>query len=126
MRLGPSALLTPDQAALQLSGPVFYLLAGFAQPVFPQSSTSAPSPFVLIRRVRGAPGGLMIAPRFPVSVDGKQWRVAVIPVLEDPRFQIDAPMVQANLIAGGERTLLNEIGEALRQSFVAAGYGPVV
>ena len=124
MRLGPAALLTPAQAEEQLPGPVFYLLAGFARPVFPQSTPCAPSPFVLIEKHQEAPGSLMIAPRFPVSVNADQWREAVVPVLEDPRFQVTTPIVQAALIVGGERGLLREIGAALRQSFVDAGYGP--
>lgn len=123
-RLGPGRLLTPEQAEEQLAGPVFYLLAGFAQPVFPQSTLTAPSPFVLIQRIKGVPWTLEIAPRFPVSVNGKQWRTAVVPVLESPGYQKNTVMFRSALQNGNYRDLLAQIGASLRQSFLDAGYGP--
>ena len=123
-RLGPAALISPQQAEDRLSGPVLYLLAGFVRAVFPQSSNSAPSPFVYIQPVRNAPWSLEIAPRFPVSINSKQWHLAVVPVLEDPRWQFNSTMIKRSLESGNQREVLQQVGAALRQSFEAAGYGP--
>ena len=121
--LGPAQFLTPEQAEEQLATPVFFILAGFAQPSFPHSSTASQSPYVLINRM-GKPAELRHSPRFPISVNWKQWRDAVVPVLEDPRFEVRAPMTRRTIESGSINEAVRLIGAALRQSFTAAGYGP--
>ena len=55
----------------------------------------------------------------PVSVDWRQWRTGVIPVLEDERWRTGL-----NSILKIDETLLTLMGGALRQSFEDAGWGP--
>lgn len=115
---GLGANLTPAQARVQLSGPVLLILQGGAVPIFPQTSLAAPSREV---RIVLLPGRRMQASAdvYPKIVGGKQWDVAVAPVLEDPRWQSPAfkflpPEVQRAMV-----------GEALALSFHAQGYGPL-
>ncbi len=117
-RNGQGANLTPVQARQQLSEPVLEILRGSAIPVFPHTSLAAPSEVV---RIQLLPGNLQGrgSVLYPFFVGGKQWDVAVVPVLEDPRWISEAfrllPMeLQRNLV-----------GEALALSFHNQGYGPL-
>ena len=123
-RLGPARLLTPEEAETQLAGPAFLLLAGIAQPVFPESSVAAPSSFVIIQRVRPSPRPFLPAIQLPVSINYEQWRDAVIPVLENPTFQVQSTVVRGALVADSGNEVVRQIGRALYQSFTDAGYGP--
>lgn len=116
---GQGANLTPGQARVQLAGPVLLILQGGAVPVFPQTSIAAPSREVRILQLPGRRARVVSADIYPVIVGGKQWDVAVAPVLEDPRwvspaFRFLPPEVQRSVV-----------GEALAMSFHQQGYGPL-
>ena len=60
---------------------------------------------------------------FPMVVNGKQWREAVVPVLEDDRFRTMIPLYATGLDLHRLDVLVSLIGKALRVSFTEAGYG---
>lgn len=121
-RLGAARLYTPEEAQDLLAAPVLFILMGKAEVHFPDSSVAAPSGFVHVSR-KGKAFGLRYLPRFPVTVQWKQWDVAVVPVLQDPRFDVRSPLNRRAIDDGNLRDLINKIGLALKQSFEAAGYG---
>lgn len=122
-RLGPASILSPAQARDLLAAPVLFLLMGKAEAHFPDSSTAAPSGFVHVTR-KGNSFGVLYLPRFPITVHWKQWNEAVVPVIQDPRFNIKSPLNRRAIADGNLRELIDRIGLALEQSFEAAGYGP--
>lgn len=98
------------------------VLAGLAEPVFPLSNRGNQSPFVLVIRTKiGDPYGLGFA--LPVSVLARQWQDAVVPVLQDPRWDLDNPLIAAWLARSPDE-VLSLLRGALEQAFVAAGWGP--
>lgn len=113
--------LTPEEAAEQLAIPVFHILTGLASPVFPGSTHSGPSPVVKIQ-IGGRPNYRLTDKQYVVSVNAAQWMNAVIPVLEDERWKVQAPLMKTALYNGRFNDQLALIGAALRASFVEAGY----
>jgi len=124
-RLGPARFYSSTEAQELLAGPLFYILAGHAEVQFPSSSRAAPAPFVRIIRTSQL-FGLRYLPRFPVTVQWKQWKDAVVPVLSDPRWDIQNPLNKRALSDGNVDDLIHQIGQAVQQSFQAAGYGSAI
>lgn len=118
---------TPAQARNLLALPVFAVMRGQAVPIFPGTSLAGPSGLVGIFRLPGnscrqLPVGKGLV--LPVWLNDRQWERAVVPVLQDPRFQGSNLMFQAT--ASNNLTYLVEaIGNELALSFHAAGYGPL-
>jgi hypothetical protein len=72
--------------------------------------------------VRGASRASSDVPSvvLPFPVEWRQWRTAVVPVLEDETWRVDNPLWR-----DGERSeYLRLLGRALRASFESAGWGP--
>ena len=122
-RSGPGTYLTSLEAQEQLTLPVVYILAGKAFPVFPKTSGSRPSPFVIIQ-VKSRMANLDAPLGFPITVNGEQWRNAVVPVIEDERWRPREPLFARAIQDGRIKQFLDEVGAALRFSFQQAGYGP--
>lgn len=114
-RKGAGQNLTPQQARKDLAPKVLAILEGKAVPIFPQTSIAAPSPLVRIHLLPGMVGSLA---GYPYIVGGKQWDVAVVPVLEDPLWEQPAFKNQK------ESVKISQLGAALEQSFRENGYGP--
>jgi len=84
-RTGKDAIRTPEEIRRDLTLPVYYILIGQASVSFPFSSTSGPSQFVTIVRVRpDRDDGHEV--EFPVFVNYLQWNDIVVPILQDPRW----------------------------------------
>ena len=119
--------LTPKEAQDRLAAPVYAILAGQAQAVFPTSNLASTSSLVGIfghsgMSCRISPNGKTVT--LPVWVNEHQWHRAVLPVLQDPRWDNSLPVWQ--LTANNNlTTLVDIIGTALAQSFHDAGYGPL-
>lgn len=58
----------------------------------------------------------------PFPVNWRQWKTAVVPVLEDEMWR--GPIIQGMLKRGETTTCLQLLGSALRVSFEEAGWGP--
>lgn len=120
-------LLTPIEAEQQLAIPCVLILAKVAQPVFPIGNRGAPSLSVLIQRVKDYDVGdlPLTASMLPMMVDWRQWRTAVVPVLEDEVWKTTNPITTGLLRAhGGADRLVDLMGRALKDSFISAGWGP--
>lgn len=120
-------ILSPSEAKEVLTIPCLLLLGGVAKLVFPTSTRSTPSVGVWI--VRTSPQDVSgrsasLTGSLPVVVDWRQWKTAVVPVLEDESWRLTAPVLAGMLMVGEAPSLVNLFGEALRASFVAAGWGP--
>ena len=91
---------------------------------FSNTNVGNPSTFVTLVQVR--PGefyGLKI--HFPVVCNGLQWEQAVLPVISDPKWNTRSPLNQRRLCSSnGGQEMAYQIGLALEESFVLAGYGP--
>jgi len=124
-REGLGANWTPQQAKDKLALPVMYVFLRMAVPIFPGTSRASVSRLVQIRptvRQEELLTGLKCG--FPTTLNWKQWETAVVPVLTDPRFQIDKPVIK-EMIDRNPREYAALIGSALGVSFNAAGYGPL-
>ena len=93
-------------------------------PVFPNRDRGTPSPTVLLVKIKEtAPYGLTPGV-LPFPVEWRQWRTAVVPVLEDDRWRVRGnPLNEATLRVGGVGDFLGQIGKALRVAFEDAGWG---
>lgn len=60
---------------------VYLIVKGLAYPVFPNSRPSRPSEWVDLTPISVIPEGFRTL--FPIRIDGEQWRLVVVPVLED-------------------------------------------
>lgn len=120
-RIGRGKLITTAEAETVLSIPVFYILHGRAKPVFPFTDVSSPSGFVLIIRTGDIPRRHIS--HFPTTVHWKQWQEAVVPVLQDDRWEARTPLFSRALQDGNIDHLLNLLTGAIRVSFDNAGYG---
>jgi hypothetical protein len=102
----------------------FYLLAGGAFAEFPFSRVSAPS--ALVRIVRGIQGLLRSGDQgvFPIEVGWRQWKYAVVPVLEDPAWAVKIPVNSARLLQNRIAEYISLLESALIQSYRAAGFLP--
>lgn len=115
--------MTAEQAGETLAVPVFYSLIGAGFIRFPLSSAGAPSRFAEI-----APqSGKTTFPSYPflsARLNEKQYKTALIPVLENPSLKADVP-VNAVLVAGGDSAVgpyIERVKQAIVASFTAAGY----
>lgn len=111
-------LRTADELSEVLAAPIYFILAGKAEPTFPQSFTAAPSYDVLIRWTTGnLPPGAETT-RLPVYVHWKQWKEVCVPLLEDPTYLPTNPLWLCR-----QEELLVTIQGSLQSRAVAAGYG---
>ncbi len=112
-------LLSPEEAERLLPEVCYLILRGSAQPLFPLGSRSRPSQIVVVSAINTDSSLL------PMSINWKQWRTAVVPVLEDPRWGVRNPIVSATLSTeDGISNYLSLLGKALKQSFTSSGWGP--
>lgn len=118
---------TPDIRFLrELATACFYILAGQATPVFPNSTVAAPSR--IVRVVRTFSGRSLIRAGekslFDLEIDWIYWNDAVVPVLEDIRFDLTNPLNQsrAKIESGG--IFIRDIEFALVESFREQGFLP--
>lgn len=81
-RAGKGQILSVQQLAERLAVPCFYILVGKAVAAFPESSTPSPSSFVQIVRI-GPVAKTVDVSMFPVTVNWRQWRDIVVPLLEE-------------------------------------------
>jgi len=119
--------MTPKEAKDALALPVYAILAGQAQAVFPTSNLASTSSLVGIFAHSGTSCRVRANGRtmtLPVWVNDRQWHRAVLPVLQDPRWDNSLPVWNA-LASYNLTTLVEMIGNALAQSFHDAGYGPL-
>ncbi len=130
-RLGAGANLTPDQAKKKLAIPCTLVLLGAARVDFGLTTVAKPARTVHIRRNSKTQGVLESVPlvgtglQFQVvAVNEKQWDTAVRSVLENSQFNLGSPLNQHLLNTGNVASVVEVIGEALRLSFIDAGYGP--
>lgn len=80
-RRGRGQIKTAQQLAVELAVPVYYILTGKAQAAFPETSTPAPSSFVMV--ILTSPGvDQDHLAAFPAYVNWRQWRDVVAPILE--------------------------------------------
>lgn len=117
----------PDVRFLkELATACFYILAGQADPVFPGSTVAAPSRNVLV--VRSASGGDLIRAGdkslFDLEVDWVYWQEAVVPVLNDPRFNLTNPINQDRARLENGSLFIRDIEFALVESFREQGFLP--
>lgn len=122
-RRGPGAWLSAEQAREQLALPCFYIIMGLAVPVFPESSTPAPSRVVYIVRNKPQAVPTNHLTTLMMTVNLEQWRTAVLPVIQRDEWDIRTPLMEHALCAGRLGAELEYLGEALYRSFVEAGYG---
>lgn len=124
---GKGSNLTPLEAKQTLALPVWAILSGYAQPVFPTSNLACTSSLVGIFAHSGVgcrvyPNGKTIP--LPVWVNDRQWHRAVLPVLENPLWSSSNAWF-GSMSLYNQTTLIELIGNALAQSFHDAGYGPL-
>jgi len=119
-------ILSPVEAETELAVPCWLILAGVAQPVFPNRDRGTPSPVVLISRVKNRLPSNFDLPQtgLPYPVDWRQWRTAVVPVLENQMWSPVNPVTAASITTGSSQEIISLLGRALNASFVAAGWGP--
>ena len=118
--------LTPAQAKKTLALPIYAVLRGQAVPIFTGTSLAAPSGLVGIFRKPGFSCRILAGKTMvlPVWLNDRQWERAVVPVLEDPRWQNTNPtFVQTASI--NLTSVIDMIGNELALSFHATGYGPL-
>jgi len=104
-------ILTSDEVEKKLSLLVLEILLDRATVTFPMSSVGVPSPVVL---VQGSS---------KVVVEREQWRLCVLPVLQDPTWAIlktpkGHKIVEGRLLAHWQSL----IGGALKKSFSSNGF----
>lgn len=120
--MGLGANLTPSEARDRLVIPVIHVLLGIGIPIYETTSVTNPSGLVSVRP-KGIPAPRGVAPLARVTLNGKQWEKAVVPVLTDPRWEMSTP-INRELLENRPQDLIALLGEALFQSFQEAGYGP--
>ena len=118
--------LTPQQAKKQLTLPLYAVITGQAHAEFRESNLASPGSMVAIVPNNGScaslPGGRAFGTA--IRVNGRQWRLAVLPVLQSQQFTPGSP--SAGLVGPGNWSYyLEALGTAIAQSFSDAGYGPV-
>lgn len=119
--------LTPAQAKKILALPVYAVLRGVAVPIFPGTSLAAPSGLVGIFRTPGSSCKILATGKvlvLPVWLNDRQWERAVVPVLQDQRWQNSNLTFQA-IASNNLNLIVSTLGDALAESFHAAGYGPL-
>ena len=84
-RSGLGSLLTPEQLAQNFAFPVYRIVTGSAQVVFPKANVSNPSLYVLIQSSGSSKSNLAWAANFPLTLNWIQWENVIVPVLLDPR-----------------------------------------
>lgn len=84
-RSGLVSLLTPEQLAQNFAFPVYRIVTGSAQVVFPKANVSNPSLYVLIQSSGSSKSNLAWAANFPLTLNWIQWENVIVPVLFDPR-----------------------------------------
>jgi hypothetical protein len=84
-RSGLGSLLTPEQLAQNFAFPVYRIVTGSAQVVFPKANVSNPSLYVLIQSSGSSKSNFAWAANFPLTLNWIQWENVIVPVLLDPR-----------------------------------------
>lgn len=119
-------LLSPAEAEEQLPVPCLLIFQGVAQAIFPNRDRGTPSPVVLISRVSSRRTSLDVpSVILPFPVDWRQWRTAIIPILQDEMWWVGRPLMRDLLACGGRSSYLKLLGSALHRSFTEAGWGSV-
>lgn len=89
-RLSYARIKTSEELAETLAIPLWYLLQGKAQVLFPRSSTAAPAREVRVRLLASQiPDGVRAG--FPVIVNPKQWREVIVPILREGVWDLEDP-----------------------------------
>jgi hypothetical protein len=84
-RSGLGSLLTPEQLAQNFAFPVYRIVTGSAQVVFPKANVSNPSLYVLIQSSGSSKSNLAWVANLPLTLNWIQWENVIVPVLLDPR-----------------------------------------
>lgn len=105
----------------------FYILRGQAEPLFPFAVVGSPSKTVRVVRTAlrlRRPGDEAY---FPIHVDWKIWNNAVVPILEDERFQFEHKVVSDYWMSSEDKIaqFIKNLEEALVESFQEKGYLPL-
>lgn len=140
---GRSRNLTPEELNRLLAIPLYYLIVGKAQAVFPNTSVTAQSSFVKIILTSTVDSGYR--GYFPAYVGWKQWNDVVVPVINNGNYAtwlgylggtlgetdnedelpIQMPLLrlEANLFGAQPTTLIRQLGLELQAQAEDAGYG---
>jgi hypothetical protein len=102
----------------------FYLLMNLTRAIFPHSTRSNPSYRVYIVRTSKPLFRSGDAVLFPLLVEGRKWRRAVVPVLQDGRWSPEVPLNRRRAFTTGNTEYIYLLERALVQSYKAAGFIP--
>lgn len=72
------------QLSQELAIPVYYMLVGKAESVFPNSTMAGPSSYVGIHYFGSEESGIPMTG--PVWINWRQWNIVIVPILQDPMF----------------------------------------
>lgn len=114
--MSSAPLYTPDEAYSVLAQSCRQVLYGGYQVTYPGSCRSGPGSVVRLIPVRRVEGQVL----HPLEVRRDQWETGVVPVLVDETWWPGNPL-NRDL---PESEYLERLGDALRASFIAAGWGP--
>ena len=113
----------PDVRFLKdLANACFYVLIEEADVIFSGSTTSGPSR--LVRVVRSFSGKELDQKIFDMQIDWVYWQEAVVPVLNDIRFDIAKPLNQYRVRLENRGTFIRDLEFALVESFRGKGFFP--
>ena len=140
---GKGRNLAPEDLKNLLAVPLYYLILGQAQVIYPITSTSAQSSFIKIVRTGRVAGG--DEGYFPISLGWKQWNEVVVPVINNGNYAawlgllggtsgvtdnedeiptaIPNQVVQSPLFAQLPRRMIFQLGLDLEAQAEDAGYG---
>ena len=130
-RFGLGKNLSPEEAGERLALPCLLILLGLVLIDFNRSTGSSPADLVYIRRAANShKAQMLLGTEYRLEsnilpINGKQWKTAVVPVLEKPENDMSLPINRVLLTTGGAPQILSRLREDLVASFQAAGYGPL-
>lgn len=114
--MSSAPLYTPDEASSVLALPCRQVLYGGYQVTYPGSCRAGPGSVVRLLPVRRVEGQVL----HPLEIRRDQWETGVVPVLEDETWWPGNPLNREL----PESEYLERLGDALRASFIASGWGP--
>lgn len=110
-RRGRGQIKTAEQLATELAIPVYYVLIGQAQVAFPETSTPAPSSFVMVVRTgHGVDPDHLAA--FPAYVNWRQWKDIFAPLMDGSQSDENSSQWSGYLGSLGGTTGLGGITQA--------------
>ena len=124
------ALALSDSGIYQIAVGCFYILMRRGQIDFPGSSRAHPSLEVVVNRAGPEVIRSGDAAFFPFSVRWDVWQFGVVPLLEDPAYQVfhpDGTRNQNNLSLirrGDYNTYINYLADVLRSRLQTLGFIP--